>query len=150
MSTLAFMHLSFANPSVFLSSILRFGVCQLRHGVYCCGRERFWKALAVRNAVEMDKYNAIQSVYRSIHLSANFNPTMPTQLQLDKFIHTFRAYIPTIISSVNGMYFPAGALRCRYWISSLFLSRLVFLDVPGRSSALRSAHWGLWGREVLP
>ena len=28
---------------------------------YCCGRERFWKAQAVRSAIEMDKYNTTNS-----------------------------------------------------------------------------------------
>ena len=32
----------------------------LRHGVNCCGWERFWKTHAVRIAIEMDKYNTIQ------------------------------------------------------------------------------------------
>ena len=35
--------------------------CKLRHSVNCCGRERFWKAHAVRSAIEIDKYNTVLS-----------------------------------------------------------------------------------------
>ena len=33
--------------------------CKLRDSVKCVGRERFWKALAVRSAIEMDQYNTV-------------------------------------------------------------------------------------------
>ena len=32
--------------------------------VHCCGREHFWKARAVRSAIEMDKYNTIHGLRR--------------------------------------------------------------------------------------
>jgi len=37
---------------------------KLQHSVNCCDRERFWKADAVRSALEMDKYNTIQYTFR--------------------------------------------------------------------------------------
>ena len=47
-----------ASPS--LAVACRASACKLRHIVNCWGRERFWKAHAVRSAIEMDKYNTIQ------------------------------------------------------------------------------------------
>jgi len=34
----------------------------LRNSVNSCGRERFWKAQAVKSATEMDKYNYDQQL----------------------------------------------------------------------------------------
>jgi len=49
--------LQITSPSLIVA--WRTSGCKLWHGVNCCRRERFWKAHAVRSAIEMDKYNTI-------------------------------------------------------------------------------------------
>jgi len=61
-----------ASPS--LAVACSASACKLRHSVNCCGRERFWKAHAVRSAIEMNKRNKIQ--YNGSFNNSKFYPIM--------------------------------------------------------------------------